>query len=100
MKQKHRHSESTIHSSLPADAPTADPQTADARNVLVTHGIHRGRFPVGGMLVREARQILQNLINIDPGAVPVINGTPVTEDQTISGNVTMLSFVKPSSIKG
>ena len=100
MKQKRRHSEPTLQSSLPDETPVADSRTADTRNVLVSHGIHRGRFPVGGMLISEARQILQKLINIDPSAVPVINGRPVTEDQTIGEHVTMLSFVKPSSIKG
>jgi hypothetical protein len=73
----------------------------DRRNVLVNYGIHRGRFPVGGMRIRQARQVLQRLLNIDPSAVAVINGTPITdEDQIIGADVAMLHFVKPSSIKG
>lgn len=74
--------------------------SADRRNVVVSHGIHRGRFPVGSMSVAEARQLLAPLINIDATAVAVINGTPVQEDTIISEQVTMLSFVKPSSIRG
>jgi hypothetical protein len=76
------------------------PPQSDYRNVLVSHGIHRGRFPIGGMQVRDARSALQNLINIDPSAVAVINGQPVDEETVIPENVTLLSFVKPSSLKG
>jgi hypothetical protein len=69
-------------------------------NVLVTYGIHRGRYPVAGMRVCDARRVLQNLINIDPEALPVINGLPVDEEEVISEEVTMVSFVKHSSMKG
>jgi hypothetical protein len=69
-------------------------------NVTVTYGIHRGRYPIGGMTVRDARRTLQKLLNIDPSAVAVINGSPVEENVQISAGVTMLSFVKPSAMKG
>lgn len=69
-------------------------------NVTVTYGIHKGRYPIGGMTVRDARRVLEKLVNIDPTAVAVINGQPVDETQRISENVTMLAFVKPSSLKG
>jgi hypothetical protein len=81
------------------DEAAAMPQS-DSRNVLVTHGIHRGRFPIGGMAIRDARRVLQRLINIDPAAVPVINGAPVDENTVIAENISMLAFVKPSAIKG
>ncbi len=79
------------------DAP---PVASDGSNVLVSYGIHRGRFPVGGMTISAAREVLQRLINIDESAVAVINGVPVDESETISQDVSMLSFVKPSSLKG
>jgi hypothetical protein len=72
----------------------------DESNVLVSSGIHRGRFPVGGMTVRAARRVLGPLVNIDPSAVAVINGQIVAEDTVLEGNLGMLSFVKPSSLKG
>ena len=101
MKRKYRQSEPAVQTALPAGVPDdAESPMTDTRNVLVTHGIHRGRFPVGKMTIREARQVLEKLINIDPDAVPVINGSPVEEEQIIGENVTTLSFVKPSSIKG
>ena len=72
----------------------------ESNSVLVSSGIHRGRFPVGGMTVRAARQALTRLINIDPTAVPVINGQVVDEDTVLGAELGMLSFVKPSSLKG
>ncbi|NUQ64547.1 MAG: hypothetical protein HUU20_18940 [Pirellulales bacterium] len=79
-----------------SDASTA----VDSRNIVVTSGIHRGRFPIGGLRVREARAVLASLMNIDPSAVAVINGRAVGEDEIISENITMVAFVKPSAIKG
>jgi hypothetical protein len=82
--------------------PAGDPhEETNSGSVLVNYGIHRGRFPVGGMRIREARQVLERLLNIDPSAVAVINGSPIVdEDQVIDDRVAMLHFVKPSSIKG
>ena len=76
------------------------PQPTDSSNVLVTSGIHRGRFPIGGLTVRRAREVLQRLITIDEEAVAVVNGRAVEEGEIISENVTHVAFVKPSSIKG
>jgi hypothetical protein len=82
----------------PAEAPVAE---ATARGVLVNYGIHRGVFPVAGMRIRDARQVLGRLLNIDGSAVCVINGNPmVDEDAVIGEDVQVLHFVKPSSIKG
>lgn len=72
----------------------------DQRNVLVSHGIHNGRFPIGGMSVRDARHLLTPLIQIDAEAVPVINGHPVEEDTMITEEINMLAFVKPASMRG
>jgi hypothetical protein len=77
-----------------------EPQPIDTANVLVTSGIHRGRFPIGGLPVRQARRVLRQLITIDDEAVAVIGGRVVDEDEVISDQVTHLAFVKPSAIKG
>jgi hypothetical protein len=91
----------TVAHEHPADeAAEASQAHADHCNVLVTTGIHRGRFPIGGMTIRQARRTLTKLIKIDSQAVPVINGAPVDENTVIGSDVTMLSFVKPSSLKG
>src|SRR5439155_26477026 len=91
----------------PAGTPLAEggngtPQnpTTGERAVLVSHGIHRGHFPITGMRVSEARRTLARLLNLDPAAVAVINGQVVAEDTTIGEDVSLLSFVKPSAVKG
>jgi hypothetical protein len=84
-----------------ATAAFGGTESADSdSSVLVSSGIHRGRFPVAGMTVRAARRVLGPMINIDPAAVAVINGQIVDEDMLLEGNLGMLSFVKPSSLKG
>ena len=69
----------------PPRRPSALPDRAgsDESSVLVSSGIHRGRFPVGGMTVRAARRVLGPMINIDPSAVAVINGQIVDEDTVL-----------------
>jgi len=84
------------------DSPSAVVSNDTAgRGVLVNYGIHRGSFPIAGMRLRDAREVLSRLMNIDPSAVAVVNGTPIVDDQTVIGDdVHVLHFVKPSSIKG
>jgi hypothetical protein len=81
-------------------APASPPGPAVERSVLVQHGIHTGHFPVAGLRVQEIRQTLTPLLNIDPQAVAVINGRVVAETTVVSEDVALLSFVKPSAIKG
>jgi hypothetical protein len=80
------------------ETPWAPP--AVERSVIVQHGIHRGHFPVAGLRVRDARHTLTNLMNIDSQAMAVIDGRIVDEDTVIGEDVSMLSFVKPSAVKG
>lgn len=81
--------------------PAAPPVATVERSVYCSHGIHNGHFPVAGLTVAEARRTLSHLLNIDPEAVAVIAGQIITdENQIISGDTAMLSFVKKSSVKG
>jgi hypothetical protein len=84
----------------PSDGPDDDQPVVDTGNVLVTSGIHRGRFPIGGMPVGQARDVLRRLITIEDEAVAVINGRVVDDDEVIAQNITHIAFVKPSAIKG
>ncbi len=90
----------------PPAAPTAEhsdgpaPIVSDARNTEVRYGIRGGVFPVRGMQVGDARRVLRQVMNIDPSAVAVIGGRPVEDHEVIGADVTMLSFVKPSALKG
>jgi len=70
------------------------------RSVHCQHGMHQGHFPVAGMTVREARRTLNQLLNVDPSAVAVINGEIVGDDHVIGHDVASLQFVKKSSVKG
>ena len=81
--------------------PSDEPQPrVDSANVMVTYGVHHGRYAIGGMTVGEARRRLAPLINIDPTAVAVVAGLPVPDELRIAEGVTMLAFVKPSAMKG
>lgn len=71
-----------------------------AASVLVSSGIHRGHYPLAGLTVRAARRLLAPHLNIDPAAVAVINGQTVDDDTVLNAEQGMLSFVKPSSLKG
>jgi hypothetical protein len=76
------------------------PPANDAANIVVSSGIHRGRYPIVGITVGEARRVLSRLFPIDAEAVSVINGAPVGEDHVIAETDGMISFVKRSSLKG
>jgi hypothetical protein len=88
--------------SMPDQGPGEESSTgcSNPANVTVSCGIHGGKYPIGGMRIKDARHVLSKLINIPSDAVPVINGSAIDEDETITEEVSMLSFVKPSSLKG
>jgi hypothetical protein len=71
-----------------------------AASVLVSSGIHRGHYPIAGLTVRAARRLLASHLSIDPAAVAVINGQIVDDDTVLNAEQGLLSFVKPSSLKG
>ncbi len=101
LKLKKRLSEET-HLSVPAGGSETEQPSGctHSANVSVSCGIHGGRYPIGGMRIKDARQVLAKLMNIPNDAVPVINGNAIDEEQVIGEDVTMLSFVKRSSLKG
>ncbi len=84
----------------PVAAPEETTSAVIDKNITCSYGIHRGKFPIGGMKVKDARIVLKKLMKVDDAAAAVINGNVVNEDETISSECTMLSFVKPSAVKG
>jgi hypothetical protein len=100
LKMKKRFEEQKL--SYPEQGSGEEPVTGcnSAANVNVSCGIHEGRYPIGGMRIRDARSVLAKLMNVPDDAVAVINGSAVDEDEIINDEVSMLSFVKPSSLKG
>jgi len=95
-KQKEQKNQTTETHGVP-DKPEEKDNT-----VLVSHGIHKGKFNLRGMTVTEARGMLKVIMNVSPKAVAVIGGEIVEhEDETrIGDDVNLLSFVNKSSVKG
>ena len=102
MSLKHRqvnHERIAEPSEVNVQSGSGSPSATDS-NVRVSYGTHHTPFPIRGLSIRQARESLARLLNIDETAVPVINGSPVEEDTMIDEQVTLLSFVKPASIRG
>jgi len=85
------------------DPDGAGPEAAPpADTILVQHGIHTVDYPGGGLTVREVRERLAPVINIDPESVAVVGGNPVVDESehVLSSSDQILSFVKKSAVKG
>ena len=83
--------------------PSSPPEEATqvlSKNITCSYGIHRGSFPIAGMKGKDARAVLKKLIKVDDKAAMVINGEVFDENEVISESVKMVSFVKPSAVKG
>ena len=102
VKLRNAHVPPELEALVDAGGPPQDDvcEPSGDRNPLVSAGIDRGRFPIGGMRVHDARVVLRRLINVDDEAVAVINGRVVDEDEVIGEDVTHVAFVKPSAVKG
>jgi hypothetical protein len=68
-------------------------------SVDVIHGIYAHSLPLAGMTVRDARLELEDRMNIDPEALPVVDGREVDED-TVLAEGQVLNFVKHAGEKG
>jgi hypothetical protein len=75
-------------------------EVSEAMHVQVMHGIFSGRFPIRGMTVGEARRVLQDLLNIQPRAIALVDGQPVDDDRTLDDEVTLLAFVRAQGVIG
>ena len=79
-------------------AATGTATLPEAR-VEVIHGIYAHSLPLVGMTVGQARDELEERLNIDPDAVAVVDGVEVDETTVLlEGQV--LTFVKPAGEKG
>ncbi len=99
LRQRQLEQERTSEPSDIATQGDSGTPSTDA-NVLVSYGTHHSPFPIRGLSIREARESLSRLMNIDETAVAVINGAAVEDDTIVDEQVTLLSFVKPASIRG
>ena len=76
-----------------------EPSDAGQGRVEVIHGVYSHSMPLVGMSVDQVRGDLSDRMHIDPQAVAVVDGDPVTEDFVLAeGQV--LTFVKAVGEKG
>src|ERR1700730_3479675 len=77
----------------------ATPTALRSGRVDVLHGVYAHSLPLAGMTVRQARSELEDRMNIDPGAVAVIDGVEAREDVVLRENQ-VLNFITPAGEKG
>jgi hypothetical protein len=82
-----------------SDEFAATAVAATQGSVDVIHGVYAHSLPLAGMTVRDARLELDDRMNIDPEAVPVVDGHPADED-TVLAEGQVLNFVKHAGEKG
>jgi hypothetical protein len=82
-----------------SDPFAATTVAATPGSVDVVHGVYAHSLPLAGMTVRDARQRLEDRMNIDPEALPVVDGREVDED-TVLAEGQVLNFVKHAGEKG
>jgi len=67
--------------------------------VDVIHGVYAHSLPLAGRTIREAREELEERMNIAPESVAVVDGLEVTEDEILNENQ-VLNFLSPAGEKG
>ena len=82
-----------------SDEFAATTVAATQGSVDVIHGVYAHSLPLAGMTVRDARQELEDRMNIDPEAIPVVDGREADED-TLLAEGQVLNFVKHAGEKG
>jgi hypothetical protein len=79
--------------------PFASNDGSGAGSVEVVHSVYAHSLPLAGMTVRQARDELEDRMNIDPEAMAVVDGREATDD-TVLGEGQVLTFVRDSGEKG
>lgn len=67
--------------------------------VEVIHGVYAHSLPLAGRTIREAREELEERMNIAPEAVAVVDGLEVSEEEILAENQ-VLNFLSPAGEKG
>lgn len=67
--------------------------------VNVIHGVYAHSLPLVGKTVREAREELEDRMNISAEAVAIVDGIEVGEEEILHENQ-VLNFLTPSGEKG
>lgn len=83
----------------PPDDPD-DGFAGPAEPVLVTSGLYTAPLPVAGRTVAEVRRTFSDRLDIDPEAVPVLDGRRVEDEATTLRAGETLAFVRYGGEKG
>lgn len=87
----------------PGPGAGSDPFTSSddsgAGRVEVVHSVYAHSLPLAGMTVRQARDELEDRMNIDPEAAAVVDGREASAD-TVLCEGQVLTFVRDSGEKG
>lgn len=67
--------------------------------VNIIHGVYAHSMPLAGRTIREAREELEDRMNIAPEAVAVVDGLEVGEEEILRENQ-VLNFLSPAGEKG
>jgi hypothetical protein len=62
--------------------------------IAVENGVNKLEAEMTGRTVGQDRKVIQQPLNIDPTALPVVNGQTVGEDYTLEADDHHLEFVK------
>ena len=68
-------------------------------SVTIVNGVNSITASLAGKTVAEVRAMLAQALNIDPNAVPMVDGQQV-EGSHVLGDGQEVEFVKPSGTKG
>jgi hypothetical protein len=79
--------------------PAAPPDPAQTAQVQVIYGASVQTFPLAGLQVSHAREVLANILQIDPRAPMLVNGQPVSQSHRLASGET-LEFVHHAGEKG
>jgi hypothetical protein len=83
----------------PMGDPSLDPTEELGGLVTVSHGPYAETLPVGGSTVAEVRRRFRDRLDIDPGAVAVVDGREVGEDHRVRAGE-LCTFVRRAGEKG
>lgn len=78
---------------------TSDAMAFDSQSTTVAHGPYAENLPVVGMSVAVVRDRFAERLDIDPKALPFVNGKPVDEDYEVRAGETLM-FARRAGEKG
>jgi hypothetical protein len=77
-----------------------DPTAFEDRTATIAHGPYAENVPIAGMTVSEVRARFADRLDIHPGSRPFVDGSPVTDDQTVVRAGQVLMFARRAGEKG